>query len=291
MKNLHLIFFLITSNILHSQDNPPSQMSLDGFYLSQYRYVFTNLYGKPLQIIKTEDGWIYEFFKVKPDTSVYILTKASSDDTTAIISIQINGEKYDEMIPFLGLKLGDDEKKVFNILGKYSEVTELDNPHVEVGFFKDRNYSIEINDDKKLYGLRIFGFDGFKDLSDNEQPDLLLFKKAILAKDIESLSNMIMPNFKIFRNDEVYYYKDRIKKELSDSTSDIHKQLFNHENSLYNIFKEENPDNNMEIRLTMDPQRVMLVAKFPDSKFLKEIVFWGHVDRYKVWEISFKDGS
>src|SRR5687767_10969005 len=88
------------------------ETELAGFVLGQFR---SNVYaqlGPPFQKTNNSEGWVYEFHKLKPDTSVYALFKYNPADTTRIYAIELVGDPYPQMQPFRGLKLGDKKEKV-----------------------------------------------------------------------------------------------------------------------------------------------------------------------------------
>ena len=71
-----------------------------------------------------------------------------------IFSIQITGEAP-KMIPFVGLILGDDEEKVRKILGKPDSKTPIPQPKVNRWNYDKKNFSIEIDENGKLYSIKI----------------------------------------------------------------------------------------------------------------------------------------
>jgi hypothetical protein len=282
MKTVIILLFL--TSFLYPK-NPESQIELNGIFLSQYRSIMINQFGQPLKRTVTGDGWIYEFYKVKPDTSVYMLIKSPPDDTLSILFLQINGYKFDEMHPFLGLKLGDSISKVFSILGSPSEIKEAEGPKVKVYYFENRNYSVEIDEDNKLYGIEIFGFDGFAD-SLKDQPDFPLFKNKILGKDKEWLLYHIMPDFEIYKDYETYSYEKAARENIFDNFSKIDELLFSGSESVWGAMNEDDVEYEVDVRLT-ESNKVYFVWKFPKSKMLKEIVLSVQANTYKIYEIAF----
>ena len=77
---------------------------LNGFKLGQLRICPSNEFGSPFLKDRFEDGFEYEAFLLRPDTSLYMVFEYSNIDLKIIWSIQIYGSAYDPN--FLDLKLG-----------------------------------------------------------------------------------------------------------------------------------------------------------------------------------------
>ena len=117
---------------------------LYGFRLGQYRETASNEFGKPFLQDKFEDGFEYEVFLVKPDTSLYMVFEYAVEQTDIIWSIQISGKNTTTDIGFKGLRLGADKKQVEQILGK-PENKEDAGVYGKRWDYEKTNYSIEIS--------------------------------------------------------------------------------------------------------------------------------------------------
>src|SRR5688500_6515916 len=109
MKQLFLVLIFFSQGVFAQSID--GEIELAGFILGQYRKAVHSQLGPPFETRKNDKGWIYEFHTIKPDTSVYVLFKYAVWDTTRIHSIQLTGDRYDEMVPFRGLKLGSPAEK------------------------------------------------------------------------------------------------------------------------------------------------------------------------------------
>src|SRR5687768_11625940 len=151
MKKILAIVLFYTTCSMHAQPIE-GEIELAGFVLGQYRAVVYHQLGPPIQQQHTDDGWIYEFHLLKPDTSVYALFKYAQSDTMRIYSIQINGQRYEEMHPFRGLKLGARKEAVNRVFGHFDTTDTIKDPAVVIQYYPGKNYSVEIDKAGYLYG-------------------------------------------------------------------------------------------------------------------------------------------
>src|SRR5688572_2804614 len=88
MKKLLTVFTLLLTIQVYGQT---FYSDLYGFKLGQYRETAKLELGNPFQYGKFEDGFVYEAFLIKPDTSLYIVFEYAARDTNIIWSIQVSG--------------------------------------------------------------------------------------------------------------------------------------------------------------------------------------------------------
>lgn len=263
------------------------EIELSGFLLGQYRKAVYNELGPPLQRVDTDDGWIYEFHKIRPDTSVYALFKYSAADTLRIYAIQLNGREYNEMHPFKGLRLGANEQEVNAQLGGFNQTDTIDNPKVIVRYFEGTNYSVEIDEAGKLYGIQIFG-SILRNKTTENFPDFDGFSKAILSKDHEKILYWLAPDVEVYAGEKVIAYQGAARAEYLNQNSELCDHLFGSKKSLRYVFEVEKSEATPELRLLED-KSMLLVYKFQKSKILEEIVFTEYAGSWKVYEVKFRN--
>lgn len=263
------------------------EIELNGFLLGQYRTAVHHQLGKPIQRIDTDDGWIYEFNLIKPDTSVYALFKYPQWDTLHVFAIQINGHALPEMHPFKGLKLGADRTAVIKALGPSQETDTLDNPRVIIQSYRNKNYSVEIDEAGKLYGIQIYG-----SILNNKPtevvPSLDGFMKAIVSKNTDSLLLHLMPDVEAYVADRVITFTGSARSEFTNRKSELVERLVGRKESIWYALTQEKAHGEPELRVYSERKISTTVYKFYDSKILQEIVFMPHADRWKVYEIRFR---
>lgn len=263
------------------------ELELGGFLLGQYRKAVHNELGPPLQRINTDDGWIYEFHKIKPDTSVYALFKYSAKDTLRVYAIQLNGRFYPEMHPFKGLTLGSNVREVDSALGNYNRTDTIDNPSVIVRYFEGVNYSVEIDQQNKLYGIQIFG-NILHEQPKSTFPEIKPFQNAVHFKNVDSLVYWLAPDVEIYAHGKVTTYQGSARREFLNSESEFVNLLLGVQPSVRTVFEIEHAEATPEIRL-VEGHRSLVVYKFYKSVTLEEIVFTQLAGRWMVYEIKFRN--
>lgn len=286
MKGFLLIVFVTIPLLCFSQVD--GEIELTGFILGQYRKAVHTQLGPPIQRIDTDDGWIYEFHALRPDTSVYALFKYSESDTSRIYSIQLNGHEYNAMHSFNGLRLGADQREVDRLFGMYTKTDTLDNPNVVIRFYANTNYSFELDENGKLYGIQISG-----DILSNEPlqpvPDIKGFRDAIRSKNIDSLLVHLSPDVELYHKNKVITYQGAARDEFAREDSELLKYLLGAKESVWFAFEKERTTPTPELRLFTEKKLTTTVYKFYKSKVLEEVVFLPHAGQWKVYEIKFRN--
>lgn len=263
------------------------EVELAGFVLGQYRKTVHTQLGPPIQQRHTEDGWIYEFHLLKPDTSVYALFKYAQWDTTRIYAIQINGEHDDEIKPFRGLKLGAKKELVNHVLGAFDKKEVVDDPPVVVQYYPHKNYSVEIDNHGNLYGIQIFG-NILNNKPAHHGPSIRQFRNAILTRNIDSLVACLSPDVELYKGNKILRYTGAARSEFKKHDSEFVKLLLGETGSVWYVFAKEMAEGTSETRLHPEHQKMTVVDKFFDSSVISEVVFIPHAGKWKVFEVKFR---
>jgi hypothetical protein len=284
MRKLAFALLLFFPDALAQQVEGETELA--GFVLGQFRKNVHAQLGPPFQSSLHTDGWLSEFHKIKPDTSVYALFKYNPADTTRIYAIELVGDKFPEMHSFRGLKLGDTKEKVSSVLGKFDRTETVDDPPVTTYFYNNENYSVDIDDRGLLYGIQIFGT--ILEHKPVGSPSVKHFKAAVVTKNIDSLVSWLAPDVEFHKGGKVVTYQVGARAELSNANSEFTKLLFGETGSVHFAFAKEYAEGTSESRLHPELNQMTMVDKFFDSNTIAEIVFRTHAGKWKVYEVIFR---
>lgn len=262
------------------------EIELAGFVLGQHRKAVHKHLGPPFQQSLKKDGWLYEFHKLKPDTSVYALFKYQPADTSRIYSIELVGDRFEEMHPFKGLKLGSPKEKVNAALGAPSRTETIVDPPVVTQYYANKNYSVDIDNKGRLYGIQVFG--SILDHKPEADPSIKNFKNAVTTKNIDSLVMWLSPDVQIHKGGKVLSFTVGARAELSNKDSEFTKHLLGDSQSVWYVFAKEYAEGTSESRLHPHLNQMTIVDKFFDSNTISEVVFRMHAGKWKVYEIFFR---
>ena len=257
-----------------------------GFVLGQSKHTVHAELGRPFLRSKKDDGWMYEFHAIKPDTSVYAVFKYRPADSTRIYAIELVGDPHPEMHAVRGLKLGAHRDQVHLKLGTPHKTEKVDDPPVTTHFYNHKNYSVDIDENDRLYGIQIFG--SILDQRPLGDPTVHGFKNAIVSRNIDSLMHWIAPDLKIMKNGGVIGFSGSARKELNKKDSPVAAALLSESESVWFAFAKEYADGTSEAKLHADVSQMSITDKFFDSNTLSHIIFRPHAGRWKVSEIHFR---
>ena len=284
---LGLIIALFFSTQLAFAQRIMGEIELLGFLLGQHRKAVHAELGPPIEKRQTTDKWIYEFHKLTPDTSAYVLFKYPSWDTTRIYAIQISGQRFEDMHPFRGLKLGANLTEVTQVFGKSNDVETLTDPPLDIHYYEHKNYSFEIDRSKRLKGIQIYG----KILANTVEEKMASihgFRNAILTKNVDSLLQYLSPDVTVFANGKEARFSGAAREEFKKSESPLVQALLGETNSVYYAFAKERAEGEGELKAFGEGNNMFSVYKFYDSEHISEIIFYPHAGVWKVFEIRFR---
>ncbi len=111
------------------------------------------------------------------------------------------------------------------------------------------------------------------------------FKKAVLAKDMKAILELVRPDVEISRDGEVLSIKKRYEDFRVKPDGDFVKALIGDRNSVLEEIGKTEPEEEMRLAENVGVGRVY---KFKKGKILKEIVFFPYNGKYRVYEIAFR---
>jgi len=280
-----LLLLLILSLTIQAQGQQ-FQFDLYGFKLGQFRDAAKNELGKPLQSGKFEDGFVYEAFLLKPDSSLHIIFEYAAKDTNVIWSIQVTGFNSSTDIGFKNAKMGIEKPQIENLLGKPSTIKEI-GEYGQKWEYDSTNFSIEVNPKGKLSSVKISdkSHDLYPSPDFNKLPSFELVQKTLNSSNNEDILNLLSGDVEIYIKDSTYSirksFKTEQEKDYSKMISIIRK--ISKDLSTVNPKNEKEYFESMRIALGQDPKHVM---KFPKGHTIKEIVFKYYGGKYLIYEIN-----
>jgi hypothetical protein len=285
MRKLALALLFFCPDLCAQQVEGETELA--GFVLGQPRKNVHAQLGPPFERSTNAEGWVYEFHKLKPDTSVYALFKYNVADTSKIYAIELVGDPYPAMHPFKGLRLGDKKEKVHAALGKFERTETVDDPPVTTYYYNNENYSVDIDDKGLLFGIQIFG--NILEHKPVGHPSVRHFKEAVVKKNIDSLVAWLAPDVELHKAGKILTYTVGARAELANNNSDFTRLLLGEAGSAWYAFAKEYAEGTSESRLHPDLNQMIIVDKFFDSNTISEVVFRTHAGKWKVYEIFFRN--
>ena len=275
------LFLFINTQLTHAVEN---QFKLNGFWLHQYKKSIPNTLGKSFKAGEKENS-TWEVFML-PDSNNYMVFEFDKTKIHWIKAMQITGKEPQE-IPFFGLRLGDDKSKVLKILGKPDEIKQIISPKVSLYKYRSKNFTVEIDDNDKLYSIRI---DAPSDLFNKLPANVFWddFKESVFKKDFKKFSEFARPDMEIYKDNKILDINKSFEKFFSNAKGEFYSAIFSKNKSLY-----------QELKLIIPTQELRFVEgfgsgwvfKFQDGKILEEISFFPYAGKYRVYEIKFRTGN
>ena len=256
---------------------------LYGFRLGQYRETATNELGKPFQEGKYKDGFEYEVFLVKPDTSLYMVFEYAAEHTDLIRSIQISGRNTTSDLGFKGFKLGIDKNQVQQVLGKPDKKEDIGD-YGERWNYDKTNYSAEISKSGKLSSIKIRDTYSGAPSDVSKLPKFAEVSKILSSSNNEEIAGILAPGIEIYHKKQTLFFEKSFKTEIETDHSKIFKTIREISAGLdkINTSNEKIYEENMRVTLGQNPKHVVKIK----GHTVKEIVFDYVNGKYLIWEIK-----
>jgi len=283
-KNRTLLFFILFAGILFYTPiyAVTMQTDLNGFRLWQFKSVVETSIGKPDKTLTTNNSNI-EVYII--DDDCYMVFEYLKNYPENIFSIQITGFS-EKNLPFMGLEIGDDISKVISLLGKPSSTEVIESPKVTSYDYEGCNYTIEIDNNGKLYSIKIFITKDMLTKSDNSFKSWDELKSAIVAKDINKIITLLRPDVEIYKNNKVVSIDKKHSDFISNRDSSFDDIFIGEHGSILEEINSSEPEAELRIHEKIG---VGEVYKFYKGKILEEIVFYPYSGVDRVYEIKFRD--
>lgn len=283
MKHLYIIILLLFTTVVNAQNYV---QELYGFRLGQFREALSNELGKPLQTDTFADGFQYDTFLLKPDTSLYMICEYAAENTNLIWSIQLTGVDSLVDVGFSGIHLGISKESIVKKFGKPTEAVDIGEYGQRWEYGKS-NFSFEINPRGKLSSIKI------RDISSEVYPGVDVKKiprfsdvVAILTSgDNRKIAGILAPDVELYRDSSVFSLKKALQTEILTDYSRVFSTIKDWASDLKTL-DLKSPDAYEENGRLKEGEKPMHVIKIHQNHQIKEIVmkyFWG---KYVIWEIQ-----
>jgi len=259
---------------------------LYGFKLGQYREAAKKEFGKPIKYGKFEDGFIYEAFLLKPDSSLHIVFEYAAKDTNVIWSIQVSGKNNSTDLGFRNLKLGINKAQTEDYLGKPSSSEDIGEYGQRLVFNKT-NFSVEVNTKGKLSSVKILNNSNelFPKQDFEKLPTFEKIQKILNTGTNKEILYLLSGDLEIYYKEGIYSFQKSFKTEEKTDYSKIISLIRKISNDLTTVNTKNNKEYIESIRIVEgeDSKRVM---KFIKGHTIKEIVFKYYGGQYLIYEIN-----
>lgn len=284
MKKLLTFLFAAVAFQAHAQQ---FYTSLYGFRLGQYREAAKTELGSPFKSGKFDDGFEYEAFLLKPDSSLYIIFEYAAKKTDIIWSIQVSGTSSIKDIGFKNVKLGMDEAETKGLLGKPSAIENI-GKYGHKWSFEKTNFSIELNKAGKLSSVKILDnsselFPAGPDLK--KIPSFDEIRNALRSNNISDISKLLSGDIEIYYKDSTYYFKKSILAEQISNYSKVFSIVREISTDLSTVETKDPDEYEENMRLTVG-EDIKHVIKIKRGHLIKEIVLKNFAGQYYIYEIN-----
>ncbi len=285
-KNKIRLLVIVSGLLLISKTNGQKcETDLYGFQIGQYRETASNEFGKSYKHDKFEDGYVYEAFIIKPDTSLYIVFEYAAEDTGIIWSIQITGTNTATDLGFHNLKLGVPEAHIISLFGKPTEIVDIGEYGKRLDY-DSSNYSFEINPKGVLSSIKIKNTWSSKDLKlGSDTPSFKKIVKAFTSSSNKEISAMVAPDLEIYEGKKAIFFKRNMGSEIENDKSGVFRLIKKISRNLENINTKDTTVYDENLRLYENGGSSYVIKIYKGSA-IKEIVLRYINGRYKVWEIK-----
>jgi hypothetical protein len=265
----------------HAQDTA-YESELNGWRLLQFTQSVEPVLGKPFTT-KDDPPLHYRAYVLGDDA--YMVFGTHDGQPQVIDSLQLTGTAAGDMLPFKGLKLGDDRGKVIAALGEPTSRTQIDEPKVTRWDYQGTNYSVELDSDDRLYSIRIGIGHGFMEPGDDSDEDWEKFVAAVRSRDPGRLLDRLRPDMEVYRDGEALAIRRRYSDLAASPDAAILDAFFSSTSGVLRYLDTCQAEANARATETMG---VGLAYKFNPECPLAEVVLFPYAGEYRVYEVAFR---
>lgn len=255
---------------------------LGGWRLQQFRELADSVLGEPFKTIE-EAGHQFKAYRIGGEA--YMVFGQDQVQPANIGSLQLTGTAAPELT-FKGLKLGSSKSDVVAILGEPSHVIEIPDPRVTKLEYDGRNYSVEIDQDNKLYSILISTTPGFMAAPEHDDGPWDAFVQILETKDANGLIQLFRPDMEVYENGEILAIRARFSDFMASPDPRLMDAFMSDEKGVAHFVRDFKAEENMRVTENMG---IGLVYKFPPESRLQEVVFFPYAGQYLIYEVAFRD--
>ena len=264
----------------HAQD-AAYESELNGWRLLQFMQAVDPVMGEPFTT-RDDPPLRYRAYGLGKDA--YMVFGMHDDQPHVIDSLQLTGTAAGDMLPFRGLKLGDDRGGVIAALGEPTSKTEIDEPKVTRWDYEGTNYSVELDSDDRLYSIRIGMGHGFMEPAEDREKDWETFVAAVRSRDPGKLLGRLRPDMEVYRDGEVLAIRRRYSDFATSPDAAILDAFFSTTSGVLRYLDTCKAEANVRVTEKMG---VGLAYKFNPECPLAEVVLFPYAGQYRVYEVAF----
>jgi hypothetical protein len=258
------------------------ETDLNGFRLQQFVKVAESELGRPYETIDAGDSVVNAY---RVDQDAYMIVGHHKKYPKHISTLQLTGLTT-KALPFKGLVLGDPEAKVLAALGEPDSRRKTESPPVVLLSYRKRNYSVELDNEGRLYSIQIFTNADVINKANSGAGLWADFKAAVRSKDFLSVSEMLRPDVEIYKSGKVLSIQRRYSEFVRRPDKAFVSALFGDKDSVLQELARSEPEEELRMVLDFGMGRVF---KFPNGRILREIAFFPYNGKYRVYEIAFRE--
>ncbi|HWR58048.1 MAG TPA: hypothetical protein VN328_04095 [Thermodesulfovibrionales bacterium] len=141
---------------VENQTKPPVVLlKLGGLWLGDRMQKVFDQYGKATEVRKDRDGFITYIFSLDKEKQAYLVVESVPYDKEYIWSVQISGKDRIPLKGLMGVGIGSAEGQLITTFGTPSTKSSLKDIPGEFLDYKDRNYSFELDAQKRIRSIKI----------------------------------------------------------------------------------------------------------------------------------------
>lgn len=262
--------------------NHSYESELNGWRLLQFTETVDKTLGQPFT---TRDDPPYRNRAYRVGEDAYMVFGIHDEQSQVIDSLQLTGTAAADMLAFKGLKLGDDRSKVIAALGEPTSITEIDDPKVSRLNYRDSNYTVELDDKRRLYSIRIDLHHDFMKPHDNTEQDWAALVAAVRSRNTEKLLETLRPDMEIYRGGEVLAIRLRYSDFAAAPDPAILDAFFSASSGVLHYL--DTCEYEAHVRVS-EHVGVGLAYKFDPECPLAEIALFPYAGQYRVYEVAFR---
>lgn len=277
-----IIVWLLCWPPLGSAQNNSYESELNGWRLLQFTENVDEALGQPFT---TRDDPPYHNRAYRVGKDAYMVFGTHDEQPQVIASLQLTGTAAVDMLAFKGLKLGDDRSKVIAALGEPTSVTEIDDPKVSRLNYQDGNYTVELDDKRRLYSIRIDLHHDFMKPGDDTDQDWDALVAAVRSRSPAKLFETLRPDMEIYRDGDVLAIRRRYSDFVAAPDAAILDVFFSTSSGVLHYLDACEYEQNVRVS---EHNGVGMAYKFNPECPLAEIVLLPYAGQYRVYEVAFR---
>ena len=258
--------------------------SINGVMLLQNGQSVHAALGRPDLEMRLEAGHAEQY---RIGDSAWIMFGYSDVAPQLVSSIRLYGHLA-TMEPVAGLRLGDTAERVRELLGEPVQKIETEPPGYTEWRFEHFNGALEFDGLGRLYGIRIQVTREFEQLADANARPFDDFLAVLERHDAQAIVDWLAPDVEVYRGDDVLSIDRPFAAFRAEPDAELLRTLDGPSGSVLSEARAEPPVPKVRV---WDTRQSGLAYRFEHSKLLEEVVFVVYAGRWKVWEVSFREGA